>query len=368
MSVGLLDYYRQFEALTPEEQHQQAHERAVERKRDALEHVEPLDLSSTTWPGLPHPAVVTAVTWAARRGMHGYADPLGGELRAALARHHGVAAARVAVGHGAAQLLEAAAQALLAPGDELLSPWPTYPLYPLLARRCGAQAVAARDAVAGAVGPRTRLVMLCSPNDPTGEVMSREVLRDLLEGLPERVVVVLDEALVDFATSRPCDEALALLENHPRLVVVRTFSKAWGLAGLRCGYALGGPGAEPLLERLAPPLGLGELTQAGALEALRSTADVVARRARAVAVERDALTRRLRSLGLDVTDSDANVLWVAAPGFAGPGLHEALERAHIAVMPGTLLGDRGRVRITVRDPQASDRLIRALEGALARGD
>ena len=189
----------------------------------------------------------------------------------------------------------------LAPGDELLTPWPTYPLYPLLARRCGAQAVPARgarlEALVGAVTPRTRLVMLCSPNDPTGEVMSTEILRALLEELPERVVVVLDEALVDFTTSHPRDAALALLEDHPRFVVVRTFSKAWGLAGLRCGYALGGPGAEPLLERLAPPLGVGELAQAGALEALRSTADLVARRARTVAVERDVLTRRLRSLG-----------------------------------------------------------------------
>lgn len=368
--MGLLDYYRQFEALTSEEQRQQAHERALERNRDAVERLEPLDMASTTWPGLPHPAVVTAVTWMARRGMHGYADPAGGELRAELARHHGVAAGRVAVGHGVAALLESAAQALLDTGDELLSPWPSYPLYPLLARRCGAQAVPARglprDALAEAVTSRTRLVVLCSPNDPTGEAVSTQALRGLLEGLPERVVVILDEALVDFATSRPRDGALALLDDHPRLVVMRTFSKAWGLAGLRCGYALGGPGAESLLERLAPPLGLGELAQAGALEALRSTADLVARRARAVAVERDALTRRLRSLGLDVADSDANVLWVGAPGLDGSGLHETLDRAQIAVMPGARVGDGGRVRITVRDAQASDRLMRALEGALGR--
>ncbi|MDQ3770357.1 MAG: aminotransferase class I/II-fold pyridoxal phosphate-dependent enzyme [Actinomycetota bacterium] len=366
--MGLLDYYRQFEALAPEEQRKQAHELAATRKREAVERVESLDLSSTTWPGLPHPAVVNAVTWTARRGMYGYADPAGGELRAELARLHGVAPGRVVVGHGAAQLLEGAARALLGPGDELLSPWPTYPLYPLMARRCGAQAVPAGsargDTLAGAVTPRTRLIMLCSPNDPTGEVMSTDALRGLLEGLPERVVVVLDEALVDFATSRPPEAALSLLDDHPRLVVARTFSKAWGLAGLRCGYALGGPGAQPLLERLAPPLGVGELTQAGALEALRSTADLVARRAGAVAVERDALTRRLRSLGLEVTDSDANVLWVAAPGFDGPGLHQALDRAQIAVMPGTRLGDGGRVRITVRDAQSSGRLVRALEGVL----
>lgn len=177
--------------------------------------------------------MVTAVTWTARRGMQGYADPAGGELRAELARRHGFAAGRVAVGHGAAQLLEAASQELLGPGDELLSPWPTYPLYPLLARRCGAQAVPARgssvDALAEAVTQRTRLVMLCSPNDPTGEAESPDGLRGLLEGLPERVVVVLDEALVDFAAPGQRDATLHLLEDHPRLLVVRTFSKAWGL-------------------------------------------------------------------------------------------------------------------------------------------
>ena len=155
-------------------------------------------------------------------------------------------------------------------------------------------------------------------------------------------MVVLDEALVDFAAPGQRDATLHLLEDHPRLLVVRTFSKAWGLAGLRCGYALGGPGAESLLERLAPPLGLGELAQAGALEALRSTAEL----ARTVAGERDALTRRLRSLGLDVTDSEANVLWVAAPGLDGPALHEALAGSQIAVMAGTRLGDREHVRIT----------------------
>jgi len=179
-------------------------------------------------------------------------------------------------------------------------------------------------------------------------------------------VVVLDEALVDFAAPGQRDATLHLLEDHPRLLVVRTFSKTWGLAGLRCGYALGGPGAESLLERLAPPLGLGELAQAGALEALRSTAELVARRARTVAGERDALTRRLRSLGLDVTDSEANVLWVAAPGLDGPALHEALAGSQIAVMAGTRLGDREHVRITVHDARASDRLVRALE-PLVRG-
>ena len=114
----------------------------------------------------------------------------------------------------------------------------------------------------------------------------------LLEALPERVVVLLDEALRDFADAEPLDATLALLERFPRLLIFRTFSKAWGLAGLRCGYALGGPGAEPLLEQLAPELGVNELAQAGALEAVRTVGGVIERRRATIAAHRDATDRR----------------------------------------------------------------------------
>ena len=121
-----------------------------------------------------------------------------------------------------------------------------------------------------AINDRTRIVALCNPNDPTGELVAAGDLAALLEALPERVVVLVDEALRDFVDAEPRDAALALLADHPRLLVFRTFSKAWGLAGLRCGYAVGGPGAEALLAQLEPELGLNELAQAGALEAMRT--------------------------------------------------------------------------------------------------
>ena len=130
------------------------------------------------------------------------------------------------------------------------------------------------------------------PQRPDGRALGADALRALLEALPERVVVLLDEALRDFVDAEQRDATLALLEDHPRLLVFRTFSKAWGLAGLRCGYAIGGPGAEPLLEQLAPELGLNELAQAGALEALRTGEALVAGRAAAVAAERRAADGR----------------------------------------------------------------------------
>ena len=232
---------------------------------------------------------------AAYPKLVGGIDPISGEL----ATLHDVAAEQVVVGNGAAQLLAATAHALMEPGDELVTPWPSYPLYPVMARRARGRAVPvpgfAAEAIVRALNQRTRIVALCNPNDPTGELLSTAELDELLGMLPERVVVLLDEALAHYA-ERPLDETLPLLERHPRLLVFRTFSKAWGLAGLRCGYAIGAPDAGPLLERLEPELGLNELAQAGVLEALRATRPALNRRTAAVRAERSRLVSELRSV------------------------------------------------------------------------
>lgn len=350
--MGLRDYYRQFEELSAEEASALLREQADERRRQALARIEPLNLSQTTWPEYPHSYVVNAITFAARRGLHRYLDKHATELRSELAHHHGVPAERLVVGDGAAQLLGAATQILMdEPTDELVTPWPSYPLYPLMARRARAHAVPVEgygaEPVLAAVNDRTRVVAVCSPNDPTGELFGLDALRGVLEALPERVVVLLDEALVDFADAQAPDASLALVDDHPRLLVFRTFSKAWGLAGLRVGYAIGGPGSEPLLERLEPELGLNELAQAGALEALRSSAELVARRGRVVAEHRATLTRTCRELGYDLPESQANVLWLARPGVDGAELRARLERAHVIAAAGGPLGTPGRVRLTV---------------------
>jgi histidinol-phosphate aminotransferase len=366
----LLRYYRQFEGLSEQEVNERLRAEATERRTRDLARVEPLDLSRTTWPEYPPSEVVNAITYAARRGLHRYLDPHAAALRAELAHHLSVEAERVVVGGGIAQLMGAAAQALLEPEDELVTPWPSYPLYPAIARRSRGHAVPVPgfgpEAVLRAVNDRTRLVALCNPNDPTGELVSTGDLGALLEALPERVVVLLDEALRDFVDREPRDAALALLAEHPRLLVFRTFSKAWGLAGLRCGYAVGGPGAEPLLAQLEPELGLNELAQAGALEALRTAPRIVAGRAAAVARERARLAEGATGLGLRVAASQANVLWVAADGIDGAELARRLEHSGVLVAAGGALGDAGRVRLTVPpQPDAADRALRALESAVA---
>jgi histidinol-phosphate aminotransferase len=355
-------HYRQFEEMTEQEISADLRAKAQERRREALARVEPIDLSATTWPEYPPPTVVNAITYAARRGLHRYRDA--NELRSELAHRHEVPVERLVVGGGAAQLLAAAAQALLEPLDELVTPWPSYGLYPAMARRARGHAVPVpgfgAEAILRAVNERTRLVALCNPNDPTGELVAVDELRSLLAALPERVVVLLDEALRDFVDAEERDAALALAGEFPRLLVFRTFSKAWGLAGLRVGYAVGGPGAEPLLEQLEPELGVNELAQAGALEALRHAEGVVAGRAAAVAAERTRLIPALRELGLEVAPSQANLVWLRADGVPGAELARRLERHGVIVAPGGPLGDGDRVRAAVQRAEASDRLLRAL--------
>jgi histidinol-phosphate/aromatic aminotransferase/cobyric acid decarboxylase-like protein len=178
------------------------------------------------------------------------------------------------------------------------------------------------------------------------------------------VAVLLDESLVEFADAQPTDSSLELLEHHPRLLVFRSFSKAWGLAGLRIGYALGAPGAEDLLAELAPDLGVSEVSQAGALEALRSCSELLTERVRLISAERVALTGALRERGFEVTDSQANFLWAAHPSVDGGELVARLARAGVLVAGGDALGESRHIRIGLRNSASSERFLGALDKAL----
>jgi len=244
--VGLLDYYRQFEGMSEEEVNAGLREEAAERRRKALTRVDTLDLSQTTWPELPHPRIVNAITFVARRGLHRYPHVRGSELRDELAASLQVDPGRLILGNGAAELLSSATRALIEPGQQLLTTWPSYPLYPIMARRAHGRAVPITGGVDALIQaskePSMRVIALASPNDPTGELLTIGELKRLLEGIPEQVAVLLDESLVEFVDAQPTNSSLQLLENHPRLLVFRSFSKAWGLAGARLGGALANPG------------------------------------------------------------------------------------------------------------------------------
>jgi histidinol-phosphate aminotransferase len=366
--VGLLDYYRQFEGMSEEEVNARLREDAAERKRKALTRQETLDLSQTTWPELPHPHIVSAITFVARRGLHRYPHLHGSQLRGQLAERHGVEPDRLILGNGAAELLSSATRALIEPGQQLLTAWPSYPLFPIMARRAHGQAVRVSGGVdallAAAREPDVRVIALASPNDPTGELLARAELQRLLEGLPEGVVVLLDESLVEFSDAQPTSASLELLLEHPRLLVFRSFSKAWGLAGLRIGYAIGAPGSGDLLAELEPDLGVSEVSQAGATEALRSCSELIDRRVLAISEERPRLTAELRERGFEVSDSQANFLWAAHPTLDGGELAAGLERAGVLVAVGAALGEPRHVRLSIRGRAASERLLDAIDKSL----
>jgi histidinol-phosphate aminotransferase len=361
--VGFRDYYRQFDDLDEELLNRERRERRQRERRLALERVPDLDISGTEWPDMPHSEIVNAAIARARGRVNGYPDRHASGVRRLLADRHGIAPERIVLGNGAAELLQSAAMALLSEGDELLMPWPSYPLYPLMARHAHARPhPCERAQLLDEVSERTRAVVICNPNDPTGDHLRAEELGALLAALPAHVHVLLDEALVHFQDVEELDACLRLVEAFPRLLVVRTFSKAYGLSGLRVGYAVSGDAA--LLAAVAPVLGVNALSQAAVEHALRTGDDEIARRRQAVSRERARLLEGLAELPVDVSPSQANFVWLAARGTSGEQLAHGLRRQGVIVAPGGPLGADDHIRATVRDAAATDRLLRALEVAL----
>jgi histidinol-phosphate aminotransferase len=370
--MGLLDYYRQFEDVDLERLNRRRRARRAREKRLALERAPDLDLSGTEWPEFPNSEVVNASIYTARGRVNGYPDRHATALRRALAERHALAPEQIVVGNGAAELLQAAAMALLSAGDELVTPWPSYPLYPLMATRAGAKPVAVDtgpdgtelDALVEAVGAGTRVVVLCNPNDPTGSYLSADAVGGLLASLPDHAYLLLDEALVHFEDVDGIDSCLRLIDAFPRLLVFRTFSKIYGLSGLRAGYAAGSRAAGAVLDAIAPVLGVNALTQSAVDQALKIAGPDIERRRAMVLRERTRLLDALRELSVDTTPSQANFLWLRAPGLSGAELAGRLRARGVLVAEGGALGAADRVRASIRGPSASDRFLSALSQAL----
>ena len=370
--MGLLDYYRQFEDIDEEETNRELRARRAREKQLALERVETLDLSSTEWPSFPDSEIMNAAIYAARGRVNGYPDRHATTVRRGLAERHGVEPEQVVIGNGAAELLQQAALVLLRDGGELITPWPSYPLYPLMAQRAGGRPVPVElggghvdvEAVLAAVSDRTRAVVICNPNDPTGTYMDSQALGSLIGALPDDVTVLLDEAYIEFQDVEEIDACLRLVEAFERLLVFRTFSKIWGLSGLRAGYVVGSRAATDMLAALAPALGVNVLTQAGLAQALKIGDREIRRRRELVIESRGRVLRALHDMPVDAPDSEANFVWLRVPGLTGAELAGQLERGGVIVAHGGALGDEDHVRASIRGGAAASRLLTALENAV----
>lgn len=367
MKLPKLDYYRQFDDVDQEAENKVRRARRARERALELERVPDLDLSGTEWPEFPNSEVVNASIYTARGRVNGYPDRHAEGVRSALAELHEVEPERIVVGNGAAELLQATALSLMEPDDELLTPWPSYPLYPLMAARAGGRPVAveADERIEDRISERTRLLVLCNPNDPTGAYMPAERVAALASALPERAHLVVDEALVHFQDAEEPDSVLRLTDALPRMLVVRTFSKVYGLSGLRAGYAVGSTASSSVLDSISPVLGVNALTQSAVAQALKIGAAEIERRRSAVITERARLMDALSELPVTVSDSQANFVWLSAEGMSGLALTNALRRDGVIVAPGGPLGADDNIRATVRDAAATERLLSALGKALA---
>ena len=370
--MGLLDYYRQFEDIGESEYNEILRERRARQKALALEKVPLLDLSGTEWPEFPHADVVQASVFSARGRLNGYPDSHATTLRRALAEHHNIKADQIVVGNGAIELMQTAAYLLLSQGDELVTPWPSYSLYPLIALRAGARPVPIdlvdgrvdHDALLAAVGDRTQVLVLCNPNDPTGSYQSSSEVGELLSALPEHVHVLLDEAYIQFQDVEDEDAGMRLVEAFPRLLVFRTFSKIYGLSGLRAGYVVGSPIASSLLAALAPVRGVNSLTQSAALQALKLSDREIGVRRAMVIESRARIEAELRQLPFEAPVSQANFMWLRPTTMSGNELADRLERNQVRVARGGPLGDDDHVRATIANSAATERFLWALKQAL----
>ena len=216
---------------------------------------------------------MNASIFTARGRVNGYPDRHAEDVRRALAERHDVEPERIVLGNGAAELLQAAALALLGDGDELLTPWPSYPLYPLMAARAGGRPVPVEDVSrrsVDAVTDRTRAAgASATPTTRPARTSPPSRSPRSPRELPERVHVLVDEALVHFQDAEPVDAVLRLTDALPRLAVIRTFSKVYGLSGLRAGYAVGSNASTKLLDAISPVLGVNALTQSAVAQALK---------------------------------------------------------------------------------------------------
>jgi histidinol-phosphate aminotransferase len=330
-------------------------------------------LASNETPFGPLPGVLEAAQRALTT-VNRYPDPGNGDLREALSHRFGVPRNRIAIGNGSCDVLLAAGEALLEPGAEIVYAWPSFSMYPHLAAATGATPIQvpldAADrhdlgALAEAVTVATRMLLVCNPNNPTGTAVPAQAIAELLEAVPPSVAVVVDEAYCEFNVRDDPDSTVDLLDKHPNLVLLRTFSKVYGLAGLRVGYALCGSEAfRTAVDQVRQPFFANVAAQAAAREALRHQ-DEVARRVELTIAARLELEDGVRALGLAPAESQANFVWFALPeGADERGVVDALGARKVLVRAGGSLGRERHLRVTCGTPGENARFLAALREAL----
>ncbi len=298
----------------------------------------------------PVPGAMDAIR-GALDGLHRYPDGGAKALAGRLAQKLGVSPARVFMGNGGDDVLSVLGRTFLNEGDEVVIPRPTFSPYAHVSRVMGASVVFSplRDMkinlgdVLDNVSARTKIVFLCSPNNPTGGILAEDELVSFLEKLPEGLLVLLDEAYGDFVDDPAYPDSVSLIDRFP-LVVLRSFSKIYGLAGLRVGFAVSREGVVEYMNRVRDPFNVNQLAQAAALAALEDD-DYKERAVALVRAGREALYAAFGGMGLEYVESQANFIFVRVG--EGDAATDALMREGVIVRPGSAFGHPGWIRVTV---------------------
>lgn len=319
-------------------------------------------LSSNENPYGPLPSVLDAVARAAAN-MNRYPDPHSLDLVEALAARLQRHPAEVVVGCGSVAICEQVVSAVAGHGDEVIFPWPSFEAYPIITGVAGATAVPIPldaghrqdlQAAAAAITDATRCIFVCTPNNPTGTVATRTEVESLLAAVPDDVLVVIDEAYAEFVDDPAAVNGLELLDDYPNVAVLRTFSKAYGLAGLRVGYAVAHPQLAEALRKTAIPFGVSVVAHDAAIASLVAEAELLERVA-LLRIERSRVHQALRDAGWDIPDSQGNFVWLPT-GQRTVEVAAALAETGVVVRAFPGVG----IRATVAESAANDALIEIL--------
>jgi len=329
------------------------------RPPTGTEGLTPYKLSSNENPYAPLPGVLDAIT-AAAGAMNRYPDPASSALVDALAERHGVPHEHLALGTGSVGLLQQVVQISAGPGDEVLYAWRSFEAYPIMTIIGGATPVQVPlradethdlDAMADAVTDRTRLIFVCTPNNPTGTVVRQDDLDRFLARVPDDVLVIVDEAYVEFVRDPEAVRGLDTYRDRPNVAVLRTFSKAYGLAGLRVGFAIAHPPVARALRQTQVPFGVSTIASAAAIASLAAE-DALLERVEELVGERTRVEAALADQGWALPPSQANFVWLRLGDRIGEFV-AACEAVNLAVRP---YGDDG-VRVTIGEREANDRFL-----------
>lgn len=316
-------------------------------------------LSSNENPFPPLPSVVAAIVDAAM-DVNRYPDMYATELTQAVANRLSIAPESIVMGNGSVAVLAHVLAAVVDAGDEVVYPWRSFEAYPIAVAVAGGMSVPVPvtddgrldlSAMAAAVTPRTRAVLVCTPNNPTGPAVRADELAAFLDAVPRNVLVVLDEAYVEFVRDPLAADGLATFAAHPNVVVLRTFSKAYGLAGLRVGFAVARPRLASGIRAVSTPFGVSHVAQLAALASLAAIGEL-RERVEAIVDERTRMLAGLRAQGWSVPDSQANFVWLPL-GDRAVAFAAAAAQAGVVVRP--FAGDG--VRVSVGEREATDVLL-----------